>query len=123
MIVIRAVHWMLTSCSAHTCVKNGEKRSSFTCVCNLACAFRSSAPLMTGAASDNCMLQHKWGIWSGRSKRRRYVYRVTQVGRIVDKMDLYAFYSELRPNTASIVTNLDYKKWSDEPACAAYEKF
>ena len=44
-----------------------------------------------------------------------YKYRVTQAtGRIVDKMDPYAFYSELRPNTASIVTNLDYKKWSDE---------
>ena len=29
-------------------------------------------------------------------------------------MDPYAFYSELRPNTASIVVNLEYKKWSDE---------
>ena len=44
-----------------------------------------------------------------------YKYRVTQAtDRIVDKMDPYAFYSELRPNTASIVTDLDRMKWSDE---------
>ena len=44
-----------------------------------------------------------------------YKYRVTQAtGRVVDKMDPYAFYSELRPNTASIVADLDAMKWSDQ---------
>ncbi|MEG0410099.1 MAG: 1,4-alpha-glucan branching protein GlgB [Erysipelotrichaceae bacterium] len=44
-----------------------------------------------------------------------YKYRVTQAnGRIVDKMDPYAFYSELRPNTASIVEDLDTMKWDDD---------
>lgn len=42
-----------------------------------------------------------------------YKYRVTQAdGRVVDKMDPYAFHSELRPNTASIVTDLDFH-WHD----------
>lgn len=44
-----------------------------------------------------------------------YKYRVVQAnGRIVDKMDPYAFYSELRPNTASVVANLSDMKWEDE---------
>lgn len=44
-----------------------------------------------------------------------YKYRVTQsTGRVVDKMDPYAFHSELRPNTASIVADLDFSLWSDE---------
>ena len=58
------------------------------------------------------------GVWTkfipGVKKGDMYKYRITQAtGRIVDKMDPYAFYSELRPNTASIVADLDYKKWSD----------
>ncbi|MDD6793828.1 MAG: 1,4-alpha-glucan branching protein GlgB [Clostridiaceae bacterium] len=37
-----------------------------------------------------------------------YKYRVTQIdGTVVDKADPYAFYSELRPNTASIITNIN----------------
>ena len=57
-----------------------------------------------------------WSLFVAEAKEGdMYKYRVTQAtGRIVDKMDPYAFYSELRPNTASIITNLDYKKWSDE---------
>ncbi len=44
-----------------------------------------------------------------------YKYRITQsTGRVVDKMDPYAFHSELRPNTASIVADLDFSLWSDE---------
>lgn len=59
------------------------------------------------------------GIWSifiaGAKAGDMYKYRVTQAtGRVVDKMDPYAFYSELRPNTASIIVDLEYKKWSDQ---------
>lgn len=59
------------------------------------------------------------GIWSvfvaGAQVGDMYKYRIKQAtGRIVDKMDPYAFYSELRPNTASIVVNLDTYKWSDQ---------
>lgn len=43
-----------------------------------------------------------------------YKYRITQAnGEVVDKMDPYAFYSELRPNTASIVVDLSYA-WKDQ---------
>lgn len=44
-----------------------------------------------------------------------YKYRVTQAtGRVVDKMDPYAFHSELRPNTASIVSNVNFALWQDQ---------
>ena len=59
------------------------------------------------------------GTWSlyikGVKPGDTYKYRITQAtGRVVDKMDPYAFYSELRPNTASIVEDLKWDKWSDE---------
>ena len=59
------------------------------------------------------------GVWScicAKAKDKdSYKYRVWQAnGEVVDKMDPYAFYSELRPNTASIISDLRYSKWSDE---------
>ncbi len=43
-----------------------------------------------------------------------YKYRITQCnGNVVDKMDPYAFSSELRPHTASIITKWDESLWSD----------
>lgn len=59
------------------------------------------------------------GTWSlyikGVKPGDTYKYRIMQAtGRVVDKMDPYAFYSELRPNTASIVEDLKWDKWSDE---------
>lgn len=58
------------------------------------------------------------GIWSvfvpNAKEGDMYKYRIVQAdGTSVDKMDPYAFYNELRPNTASIVVDLDYQ-WSDE---------
>ena len=44
-----------------------------------------------------------------------YKYRIeTQSGSMVDRADPYAFYSELRPATASRVFKLDGFKWSDK---------
>lgn len=59
------------------------------------------------------------GIWTARIKNAKvgdsYKYRVTQAtGEVVDKIDPYAFYSELRPQTASIIASLDFNGWSDE---------
>ena len=59
------------------------------------------------------------GTWSiyikGAKVHDAYKYRITQAtGRVVDKMDPYAFYSELRPNTASVVEDLSWDRWSDE---------
>lgn len=57
------------------------------------------------------MKKDKRGIWEcfveGAKDKDSYKYRVWQAnGELVDKMDPYAFYSELRPNTASIVSDL-----------------
>ncbi len=59
------------------------------------------------------------GCWTcfvkGAKAGDMYKYRVTQAtGRVVDKIDPFAFYSELRPNTASIIADLSYDKWKDE---------
>ena len=44
-----------------------------------------------------------------------YKYRIeTPAGTFVDRADPYAFFSELRPYTASKVFNLDGFKWNDE---------
>jgi 1,4-alpha-glucan branching enzyme len=45
-----------------------------------------------------------------------YKYEImTAAGERILKSDPYAFYSELRPNTASIVYSLDGFQWEDEP--------
>ncbi|MBB5183396.1 1,4-alpha-glucan branching protein GlgB [Catenisphaera adipataccumulans] len=67
------------------------------------------------------------GIWTlnvqGAKAGDHYKYRVCQKdGTIVDKMDPYAFYSELRPNTASIVSDLTKKKWTDKKWLAQRNK-
>lgn len=67
------------------------------------------------------------GTWSlyvkGVKRGDAYKYRITQAtGRIVDKMDPYAFYSELRPNTASVVEDLRDMAWSDEAWLAKRNK-
>ncbi len=58
------------------------------------------------------------GLWSvfvpNAKSGQAYKYRVTQVdGEKVDKMDPFGFYSELRPNTASIIQHRHYDKWTD----------
>ena len=63
------------------------------------------------------MKKDKRGIWEcfGAKKQDSYKYRVWQAnGELVDKMDPYAFYSELRPNTASIISDLSYDGWTDK---------
>lgn len=59
------------------------------------------------------------GIWEleieGVKKYDLYKYRVEQNnGKIVLKADPYAFYSELRPKTASLVYGVPTFKWSDK---------
>ncbi len=59
------------------------------------------------------------GIWEGFAdniqKGCKYKYAIlTQGGDILYKADPFAFYSELRPNTASIVWNIDDYEWNDK---------
>lgn len=72
------------------------------------------------SCEDNRMeIIDKRGVWSvfipGVKAGDIYKYRVEQAtGLKTDKMDPFGFYSELRPNTASIVVDRTYTKWSDE---------
>ena len=51
----------------------------------------------------------------GVKELENYKYRIeTKVGKIIDKADPYAFYSELRPGTSSKVFNLDGYDWHDD---------
>lgn len=71
-------------------------------------------------SSEDCFMEKidNRGVWScfipSVKEGDTYKYRITQVdGTICDKTDPFAFYSELRPNTASIVHAREYTKWSD----------
>ncbi|MEK4249645.1 1,4-alpha-glucan branching protein GlgB [Paenibacillus sp. FSL W7-1287] len=60
------------------------------------------------------------GFIEGMQQGTRYKYRIlTANGDVLLKSDPYAFYSERRPNTASIVYGLNDFEWSDQ---AWYEK-
>lgn len=59
------------------------------------------------------------GIWEleipNLKKLEKYKYRVESAdGRVEMKADPYAFYSEMRPNTASIVYDIPKFKWADK---------
>jgi len=59
------------------------------------------------------------GVWEifipGVGQGEIYKYEIkTQSNELYIKSDPYAFYSELRPNTASIVYDLDSYRWSDD---------
>ncbi len=72
------------------------------------------------------------GIWEvflpGIGKGQNYKFSIeTQSGDIILKSDPYAFYSEIRPDTASVTTDLSYKwkdkKWMDtHRETAPYDK-
>ncbi len=51
----------------------------------------------------------------GAKRTQMYKYRITQASGVVkDKSDPYAFYSQLRPNTASVIEDLDRFTFTDE---------
>jgi len=59
------------------------------------------------------------GIWEifvpGLKEGEKYKYEIkTQNNQILLKSDPMAFWSELRPNTASIVADVDHFEWSDQ---------
>ncbi|WP_288343014.1 1,4-alpha-glucan branching protein GlgB [uncultured Dubosiella sp.] len=68
---------------------------------------------------DAPMTKDDQGIWTARIKGAKpghsYKYHVVQAGGdIVDKIDPFAFYSELRPQTASIIADLSFDGWTDQ---------
>ncbi len=58
------------------------------------------------------------GIWElfipGMQEGDLYKFEIKSEGELFIKADPYGFYSEVRPNTASIVWNLDKYQWQDE---------
>ena len=59
------------------------------------------------------------GVWetfiSGVKEGDLYKFEIkTQNGDLLLKSDPYAFYSEVRPNNASIVYDIDNYKWQDQ---------
>ncbi len=69
--------------------------------------------------SKNGMKKDENGIWectvSNAKEGDLYKYRVVQsTGEVVDKIDPYAFRSELRPNNACIVADIQYDGWTDK---------
>ena len=66
----------------------------------------------------NVMKKDDQGIWSCTIRNAKegdsYKYRVVRAnGDTIDKVDPYAFYSELRPNNASIISSLKFDEWED----------
>lgn len=105
---------------AHLCEERGKKGVRFTTY-----APHAKSIQVIGSFDDWSCVGHEMkrtddkGIWSifikDVTEGDMYKYRITQAtGRVVDKMDPYAFYSELRPNTASIVKDLNFNLWSDQ---------
>lgn len=113
---------------AHICEERGKKGVRFTTYAPHAQSIQVIGSFDDWSCTGNEMKRmDDKGIWSIFVKDAKegdmYKYRVTQAtGRVVDKMDPYAFYSELRPNTASIVSNLDFKVWSDQKWLAQRDK-
>lgn len=67
------------------------------------------------------------GVWTIFCKGLRpgalYKYRTTtKEGRIIDRADPFAFYSELRPSSASIVWDTEDYRWNDDAWMAQREK-
>lgn len=59
------------------------------------------------------------GIWSlfipDLKEGQLYKYRIEDsAGNVFDKSDPYAFYSEMRPNSASVIVNLKGFQWKDQ---------
>lgn len=59
------------------------------------------------------------GVWSlyvtGAKPQDAYKYHIVQsTGRAVDKMDPYAFRSKLRPDTDSVIADMDFDGWTDQ---------
>ncbi|MDQ0218876.1 1,4-alpha-glucan branching protein GlgB [Peribacillus cavernae] len=70
---------------------------------------------------------HQSGVWvifvSGLQEGELYKYEIlTQENKVVLKADPYAFFSEERPNTASIVHRLDHYEWHDQKWIASLPK-
>jgi len=113
-------HKIYEKLGAHICTINGVEGTHFAVWAP--CAKRVSVVGDFNYWDGRCHQMRclgSSGVWEifipgvGR-KKEMYKYEIkTCTGDLLLKSDPYAFYSELRPNTASIVYNIDGYKWND----------
>ncbi|MDO4663559.1 MAG: 1,4-alpha-glucan branching protein GlgB [Erysipelotrichaceae bacterium] len=65
------------------------------------------------------MKKDKDGVWTAHVKNAKlgqaYKYRITQsTGRVLDKIDPFAFSAKLRPEHDSIICDLTFDQWTDQ---------
>ncbi|MBQ1546057.1 MAG: 1,4-alpha-glucan branching protein GlgB [Clostridia bacterium] len=86
-----------------------------------------SVSIDAGGHEDVPMRRDMFGVWcvmiAGIGEGARYKYKIwTEDGECVEKSDPFAFYNEVRPNTASIVYDIDNYGWRDGEWIAQREK-
>jgi 1,4-alpha-glucan branching enzyme len=112
-------HKVYEKLGAHTCKINGIEGTHFAAWAP--CAKRVSVVGNFNYWDGRCHQMRclgSSGVWEifipGIGMKEMYKYEIkTCTGDLLLKSDPYAFYSELRPNTASIVYNIDGYKWND----------
>lgn len=102
---------------AHLCHEYDQDGARFTVYAPNAARIRLIGDFNGWTGYD--MDRHPSGVWSifvqGVQEMQMYKYQIyTAEGETYDRADPFAFYSELRPNTASIVYNLNDFPWTDE---------
>ncbi|MFD3448682.1 1,4-alpha-glucan branching enzyme [Microbacteriaceae bacterium 4G12] len=105
---------------AHLTVENGIKGTRFSVWAPRAMQVRVAGDFNKWDGQNHTMEKvNEEGIWSifipyiGEEELYKYEI-VTQDGQIILKADPYAFYSEVRPNTASVVYNVHGYTWQDQ---------
>ena len=110
---------------AHASEENGEKGIRFTLY-----APNAAHVDVIGSFNDwkgEGMQRGEDGVWSlfcpDVPFGALYKYQITtQDGRVQDRADPFAFFSELRPNTASVVWDMDHYTWNDSAWMASRTK-
>ncbi len=113
-------HKIFEKLGAHPAIQDGQSGTHFAVWApsaqsvSLVCNFNS----WDGRANPMKRLDGS-GVWAvfipGIAPGEVYKYEImTPSGELVQKADPYAFYSELRPGTASIVYDLDNYEWRDK---------
>ncbi len=105
---------------AHLHMQNGVSGTSFVVWAPNAREVRVVGDFNDWQGHNHVMdIVHGSGVWRifipGITHGALYKYEIqTNLGQLLLKSDPYAFYSEYRPNTASIVYSLDGYKWNDQ---------
>ncbi len=104
---------------AHLCEINGEKGVHFAVWAPNAQQVHLIGEFNQWHGKSHALLPSDSGIWTlfvaGLPIYSVYKYRViSKSGESFDKADPYGFAMELRPRTASVVTDLDIYKWNDD---------